>query len=982
MTNRQHNDPNGVDLPSIFDICTPRDDIKRGIVESELAANLSHVVSGKAHAEYADPVKFFASTYPTKGIETMLTHVSKRLSGNGHSSVFLLDTSFGGGKTHTLIALLHAAQAKHSDSEFLNGFIDESLLPTEHVRVAVFDGQDADISNGHNIGSGITARTPWGEIAYWLAGRDGYNKVDDRIEASAPGADTMVDLIGNSPVLILLDELAIYLRRALMHDGAQKQLTAFLSSLIVAVERSPKAALVYTLSTDKNSGAYSEENTKIMKELKAVSARQVTLKNPTEEGETIQILCRRLFKKRDRAKAEEVIEAYRQTWKKNRSKLSEKAGLSKTIEEFRNGYPLHPELLEVLVSKTSTMEDFQRVRGMLRLLGHVVYNLWTERDSLRPTAIHVHHIDLGYEAIRLEVTSKLKQEPFAPAIDTDIACDDTNKKSLAQRIDRKYYSNMPPFTTYVARTIFMNTLAFNQSAKGIPDKDLRYSIASPGLELRYIDEALERFKDESLYLDDNAQKPTQFQAEPNLNQSIQRAEHALDDSDCENEIDNRLRATFGSGQFDTCMFPDGHESISDDTEKPKLIILKYTGTTISNPEKLPSYVTDMLKHKGIGGLRINRNNVLFLAPSDGGVDTMYEMAKRYLALKHLATQDSLTNFADYQKNDIKEKLATVNSDLKYAILDCYKFIYYPAKGDKLTYTKLDWENAKYEGQKYLLEELRTKKKIRTSDDHLDNPKLLIKQISSLSGGQMTTRAFRDEFYRNTELPMLIGNEAFKKCILHGVENGIFIYQRADMWCGSNEPYFDVTINDAAIVYTLEHAKKTGVWPRKKESLKPGHKWKQKSKPKPKFGKSTFSTEGTPTNAIRNILHELRKNMITSITGVQIKSHNDVFPLISMMGRMKDKEIHMEMTSDYETTSGSTFRCEFDGRINDGQPVIEFIKPQLKNPTACNLEVTLTIKIEPAISIEWFDTLADRLRLIENDITLNVDGLRQNSGGST
>lgn len=96
-------------LPSVFDICTPRKDVRDGLVEPELAADLARVAEGEASPEYADPAKFFAGTYPTKGIKELLHHVLTRLGGSSSSAIFWLNTSFGGGKTHALIALLHAA---------------------------------------------------------------------------------------------------------------------------------------------------------------------------------------------------------------------------------------------------------------------------------------------------------------------------------------------------------------------------------------------------------------------------------------------------------------------------------------------------------------------------------------------------------------------------------------------------------------------------------------------------------------------------------------------------------------------------------------------------------------------------------------------------------------------------------------------------------------------------------------------------------
>lgn len=954
------------DLPTIFEICTPRKDIRDGLVESELAADLARVAEGEASQEYANPAKFFAGTYPTKGIKELLRQVLTRLGGGSSSAIFWLNTSFGGGKTHALIALLHAAQSPAPS--VLSEFTDPALLPRELVRVAVFDGQNADISSGHSIGEGITARTPWGEIAYRLAGKNGYRRVDDGISSSPPGSDTMRELLGDGPALILLDELAVYLRKARMHEGAEGQFAAFLTALIKAVESSPNAALVYTLAASSEADAYSNENRKLLDELKSISARKGTLLNPTEEGETVQILWRRLFERRDESKARMVVDAYRDVWKSNHDRLPDVVDNVKTAEEFRAGYPLHPDILGTLISKTSTLDDFQRVRGMLRLLGHVVHDLWKHRNELKPTAIHLHHFDIGNENIYQEITSKLKQDAFVPAIDTDIACDDISKTSLAQRLDIKHYPNLPPFTTHVARTIFLHTLAFNPQLKGIDDRHLRYSILSPDTDLGYVDEALGRFKRESLYLDDNPDKPTQFQAVPNLNQAIQREEQSLDVSDLENEIDGRIRKKFEQGEFDLHVFPGGHEDIPDDTGKPKLIILRYTDIHTSNPESTPEMVQDIFEHKGIGGgIRLHRNNLVFLVAFGGGLDTVHTAARRHLAMGKLAAADRISDFAEYQQKDIKGKNTTSNMDLDAAILGCYKYVFYPVKGERLTYGILDWKSS---GQRNIIDELRDKGKIRIDKDRPDNPDSLLERVAGLSKGEITTEDFRKEFYRNTALPILIGNHVFSAGILEGIRRGIFVYKSGKILCGKGEPDCAISIDASSVVYTMEMARKLGIWPRmlKKSGSGKGVGGYHPSPPSPPPPVPPIRVAGKPNKAVRDVLDELRRRGTDKISGMRINSRDDVFPLLSVLGRIKEVQTRLKMTGDYQTNEGGSFNFEFDGTLEDSWSVQEFLKPQMKNTSVGNIKVDLYISLQ-GTKIDWLEDLADRLRLVETMIMI-------------
>ncbi len=981
VAERMHANGRGTNgLPSVFDICTPRKDIRDGIVESELAADLSQAVGGDGPPEYSDPVRFFASTYPTRGIKDLLHHVLARLRGESSSAIFWLNTSFGGGKTHALIALLHAAKSPAPDT--VSEFVDPSLLPGDRVRIAVFDGQNADISSGHGIGDGIRARTPWGEIAYGLAGRGGYRRVDDDIRGSSPGADTLKELIGDGPTLILLDELAVYLRKAAMYEGAEKQFVAFLTALIKAVEGSPNAALVYTLAAGSDDGdAYRDENRTLVDELESVSSRKATLLNPTEEGETVQILRRRLFERRDEGQVDIVVDAYRRAWKVNHDRLSDVMDLQKTVDEFRAGYPLHPDILNTLISKTSTLENFQRVRGMLRMLGYVVHDLWNSRDKLQPTAIHLHHFDIGNEKMRLEITSKLKQETFASAIDTDIACDDVNKTSMAQMLDRKHYPNMPTFTTYITRVVFMNTLAFNPQLKGVDIRHLRYSILWPGMELGYVDEALARFKEESLYLDDNPEKPTQFQAAPNLSQAIQRAEQGFDVQDLKVEIDRRIRDAFQKGEFGLLLFPDGHEDVTDEPGTPKLIMPKYDRVTASNPETPPGMVDDIFQHKGIGeGIRMYRNNLVFLVAFEDGVEDMYAAARRHLAMSKLAAPDSMIGFADYQRKIIEDKKTSSNADLDDTILKCYKYAYYPAVGNRLAYATMGW--GRDGGQRSLVGELRNRQKIRTSRDLPDNPDSLVDRIAKLKkDGEITTQDFRNEFYRDTALPMLVGDEVFGAGIRLGIDSGLFVYKSGELVCGKGDPRCKITIDGDSMVYTAKRAGRLGIWPRKpreKETIgpdggeggDPGGSGKGASGAPLAFDLSLVQAAGKPSLSVRSVLDELRKHDIGRISKMRMKSKDNVFPLLSMISRIREIEADLEIVGDYKTGAGGRLDIEFAGTLKDSEPVLEFLKPQLLNASVGNVNVTLDIGFKGGINTDWLETLADRLRLVENDVAIS------------
>ena len=142
--NRRASRPD-VAFPTIFDICRSRPDVLAGNVsDTDFAADLAQVLTGKASADYREPGQVFANTFPTRGLKNLLANVCGRLSGadDAVGAIFRLDTSYGGGKTHGLIALTHAGRAMTGVSNAAE-FIDPALLPAAPVRIMAESGAEA-----------------------------------------------------------------------------------------------------------------------------------------------------------------------------------------------------------------------------------------------------------------------------------------------------------------------------------------------------------------------------------------------------------------------------------------------------------------------------------------------------------------------------------------------------------------------------------------------------------------------------------------------------------------------------------------------------------------------------------------------------------------------------------------------------------------------------------------------------------------------
>jgi hypothetical protein len=969
-------------VTTIFELCTPRDDVLKGaITESDFAADLSQVIRGKdGPDEYRLPDKFFANTYPTRGLKNLLANVCGRLSGTGGevAAIFRLDTTYGGGKTHALIALLHAARGMAGVTN-VSEFIDAKLIPKGKVRIAAFDGENADPANGRHMGDDVYARTPWGEIAFALAGKAGFERVRKSDElVSAPGAETIRELFGGEPTLILLDELSVYIRKVHNLPNARDQLTAFLTSLFKAIEGTRNAALVYTLAIGKDgraSDAYSDENQFIadrMAEAESVSARKATLLNPTEDDETVQVLRRRLFTRIDDVKAASVIDGYRTLWTSNKGSLPAFAGHPETVDAFRKCYPLHPEVLETLTSKTATLQNFQRVRGMLRLLARTVCSVW-QKKPVDASAIHLHHIDLGYEPIRQEIITRLQQGAYTPAMSNDVA-GAGEKRSLAEDLDYQHYRGDAPYTEYVARTIFLHSLAFNDPLKGLNADHLRYSVLCPSLDVGFIEDARKRFLSESAYLDDRPGVPMRFLVEANLTQIIRRQEQHVDPMESRAQLNDLIRDIFKGQIFDTISFPGGPYDVPDEVGdgRPRLVVISYDGVSIDSTfDTPPELITKIFERKGSDatGYRALRNHLVFVVADESRKDEMRHKLVRRLALADLKMPERLAELAEHQQAKVKELEQRSVTDAALAVQQCYRHVLYPSRnriGESrvdLAHTAIDIQSTSDKpgaGQQQVIRALRDLKKLRLPEDDPDSP-TYVRDRTPLKKGQITTLSLREEFRRDPGLPILVGDDIFIRGVRKGVDTGEYVYQRGDLLYGQGDPSAAIEINEQATISTMAYAKQHGIWPRRpvtppgapQISATSPHGGTPGATPPAPPPPGSLTAEGLLKEALTKIWEQARTRNIDAIASVSIRlfEAGDAFRLMSTVSAVSGAKKNMTMNGGYETGTGATFTLDFRGPVADAAPVKEFLEAQLRGAASTTMEAGFEITFDIGLSLK-------------------------------
>lgn len=971
-------------MQTIFDLCRPREDVLAGRVkDEEFAADLAAVVNGKATKEYADPALFFRYTYPTRGLRTLLETVCRRLSGEGGelNSVVRLDTQYGGGKTHSLIALAHAVRGMQGVGN-AGEFIDPALLPRGNVRVAAMDGENADPANGLTLEKGLMARSIWGEMAYRLAGRDGYERVRKSDETHvAPGTETIIELFGGEPTLILIDEVSVYLRKvAQVFPDAVNQFPAFMQALIKAVASTPQSALVCTLAVragdEEARDAYKAEHQLALAafaEAESIVSRKLLQLDPTEEDETVDVLRRRLFEEVDVAGAEQVIAEYASLWDRNRDNLAPDAFSPETRDQFRKGYPLHPETLNVMTEKMSSLSTFQRTRGMLRLLARTVHCLWKDRPG-DAHAIHPHHIDLGNPQIRAEITTRLGQGAYASALGSDVASVPGKDPSIAQRLDQTNYPGLPPVTSFTARTIFLNTMAFGESAQGITPDRLRYSVCSPVVEPSFVESARRQFAAESLYLDDRPGAPMRFRVEPNLTQIINREMREVDADDVRNVLNTRIRDLFGSGKNDFALipFPAGPYEVPDDIGdgRPHLVLLNYDAFALSEtPSELPQELIRMATRKGVKEeLRTLQNNLIFLVADKRLCPDMKQAVRRRLALEAIVNSPKINELADYQQRKVREEYEKSRSTVAIATLQCYRHLFYPSSAPvgageaRLGHTTIELQNASDSpgnGQQHIKRALRDQKKLLASGDEPDAPSYVRDQTPLKTQGQISTLELRNEFRRAPNLSILLNDDPLIRCIQLAIAHDLFIYREGGLVWGKGDPCPAVQISANAFVHTLANAKEAGLWPRAPKEPptpppvpdsvgedgppRPGTPTADVTPPPPR-PPALLSAEGPLRQALVELFDKARSQKIPSLKSVTMRFYEakGAWSAHQAVATYRDAAVACRFAAAIEGEGVESFEVQFTGTLEKANTVKSFLEPQLRAASNISFEAQYTL----------------------------------------
>ncbi len=689
-------------LKSWREVVEPIEEVLSGNISmSEFAADLSVVANGEASPQYQNPFYFYQRTYITEGTKSLLVSVARRISGIGGEPIIQLQTGFGGGKTHTMLAVYHMVQPAGFPTRDLPGLgeildiaglQDKNTLP--NCRTVVIDGTALSPSEPR-IEEGITLKTIWGRLAWSLGGFAAYDKIKASDEnGTAPGKEVLIDLLNEfSPCVILVDELVAYFRQlpednsTVLPCGTFGANLSFIQSLTEAVKAVPTAIILASLPESVRE-AGSAQGEKALECLAHVFGRVQTLWKPVGVEESFEIVRRRLFAKPKEADKKVVCEAFHQLYRANADRFPSAASTGEYLTRLERSYPIHPELFDQLYAHWTTLERFQKTRGVLRMMANVIHALWVSgnRDlMIMPGSIPLSDTD----------TQACITDPLPNGWQAVIDCDIDGDASVATSIDKRRPDlGKIQATIRASRAIFLGTAPRTSGVhQGIEPEKLLLGVVEPTQSPATYSDAVTELSRCAHYFFLDEERHVWFGISPNLSQEMRsRMGKFSSDEYIESEIKELLKQDLRNACFQAVHVFTPHSDIPDD-DLLRLVVLE----PAYNYSKSHSIATDQAKRvlSKRGNLpRSHRNRLIFLACDAMSKGVLKTEVATYLAWRSIDedAKAGRLNLDVYSLRETQSRIDGCKRTLKRSVPEAYKYVLAPCcTFEKPRFDDLEWE---------------------------------------------------------------------------------------------------------------------------------------------------------------------------------------------------------------------------------------------------------------------------------------------------
>lgn len=770
------------------EVVTPHKDVASGrYQQAEFAADLWQVHLGDGTDEYKNPAEFFRRTYLTESLKGMLVGAVRRLAGEGGDPVVQLQTNFGGGKTHSMMALYHLFSGiAPNELVGIDAVMREAEADTlPSARRVVLVGNKISPGNPSTKPDGTVVRTLWGELAWQLGGKHAFARVaaDDE-NATSPG-DLLRELfIEYGPCLILIDEWVAYARQ--LHDqsdlpaGSFETQFTFAQVLTESAKLSGNCLLVISLPASDTSGSphASADDVEVggargreaLDRLRNVVGRVESSWRPASAEEGFEIVRRRLFEPlsdpmqfKDR---DVVARAFADLYRTQHQEFPPACRDGDYEKRIKAAYPIHPEIFDRLYTDWSTLVKFQRTRGVLRLMAAVIHSLWEKGDK-NPLILPA-NIPIDDPRVQFELTRYLSDN-WVPVIERDV----DGPNSLPLRID----GEVPNLGKYaacrrVARTIYLGSAPTMTAAhRGVEDRVVKLGCVMPGESPAVFGDALRRLAGAATYLYQDGPH-FWYSTQPTVTKLAEdRAEQLKRDPDkVVQELDRCLREDLRrEGDFSRIhALPQSGQDVPDDLDA-RLVVLgsdhpysKEAGNAAETAAKA------ILESRG-STPRLYRNTLVFLAADRTRLQDLDEALRRYLAWDGIVGEKTGLDLTPHQVKQAETQRAAANSVVTARLPETYQWLLVPVQ--TTPQSPVEWQPMRLSGQDALA--VRATRKLKNDELLLTGfaatrLRMELDRVPLWRGDHVAIRQLLEDFARYLYLPRLKNSGVLLNAISEGI----------------------------------------------------------------------------------------------------------------------------------------------------------------------------------------------------------------------
>ena len=779
------------------EVVTPHKDVASGrYQQAEFAADLWQVYLGEGAEEYRKPVEFFRRTYLTESLKQMLVGAVRRLSGEGGDPVVQLQTNFGGGKTHSMLALFHLFSGVNpADLAGIDSVMHEAgvkQLPA--ARRVVLVGNKISPGNPVKKSDGTVVRTLWGELAWQLGfaagGEKEAKKAFSRVQAdderaTSPG-DALRELFNQyGPCLVLVDEWVAYARQ--LHEQADLPAGSFETQfsfaqaltesaklaknclLVVSLPASDTTGSPHTLAEDVEVGG--QRGRDALDRLRNVIGRVESSWRPASPEEGFEIVRRRLFESlitpeqfRDR---DVVARAFADHYRANQQEFPPECRDADYEKRIKAAYPIHPEIFDRLYTDWSTLVKFQRTRGVLRLMAAVIHSLWEKGDKnplILPATLPIDDF-----RVRDELTRYLSDN-WVPIIEKDV----DGASSLPLKMDGEL-PNLGKFSACrrVARTIYLGSAPTASVAnRGVEDRQVKLGSVFPGETPAVFGDALRRLASRATYLYQDGPRYW-YSTQPTVTKLAEdRAEQMKRDQDkILAELDSRLRGNLAKvGDFYRIHRLPAASSDVPDNQEASLVVLgidqAYSKDTNSRAELAAKSIFEARGNAP----RLYRNSLVFLAADKSRVQDLEEAICKYLAWDSILGETEELNLTQHQITQARNQKQAADGIVHARLPEVYQWLIVPTQDNPQA--QVSFQVLKLSGSDGLAD--RASKKLR-NDERLvlslapTRLRMELDRVPLWRGGDhVAIRQLIEDFARYLYLPRLRDSSVLLSAIHSGL----------------------------------------------------------------------------------------------------------------------------------------------------------------------------------------------------------------------